>query len=120
MVVMKMTYFEHIPDTCDNCIYYSCKPHPYKGWSDVCELCGCCMDDDQEDDWIYDGDSRPKDCPLMEIQTGTEPQTGHWIIMSGRNIKCSECGRITSTESPDTYNFCMACGVPMSEEVTYE
>ena len=76
---MKMTYFEHIPDTCDNCIYYSCKPHPYKGWSDVCELCGCCMDDDQEDDWIYDGDSRPKNCPLMEIQTGAEPQTGHWV-----------------------------------------
>ena len=77
MVVMKMTHFEHIPDTCDDCIYYSCKPHPYKGWSDGCELCGHCMDDDQEDDWIYDGDNRPKNCPLMEIPTEAESEENH-------------------------------------------
>ena len=81
-----------LPETCDDCIYYGCKPHPYKGWSDGCELCGHCMDDDQEDDWIYDGDSRPKNCPLMEIPKEKEmpwylsifntellKQKGHWI-----------------------------------------
>lgn len=53
MVAMKMTHMKSLPETCDDCIYYGCKPHPYKGWSDGCELCGHCMDDDQEDDWIY-------------------------------------------------------------------
>lgn len=85
MVVMKMTHFKHIPDTCDDCIYYSCKPHPYKGWSDGCELCGHCMDDDQEDDWIYGGDSRPKNCPLLEIPTSSE-----------RDHKCHTCKHYTS------------------------
>ena len=77
MVVMKMTHMKCLPETCDDCIYYGCKPHPYKGWSEGCELCGHCMDDDQEDEWIYDGNSRPKNCPLMEIPTGSngvEPQ----------------------------------------------
>lgn len=41
--------------------------------------------------------------------------TGHWIIMGDRYIKCSECGHITKTESPDIYNFCMVCGAHMSE-----
>ncbi len=44
---------------------------------------------------------------------------GHWIIMGGRYIKCSECGHITKTESPDIYNFCMVCGIHMSENPTY-
>jgi len=74
MVVMKMTHMEKLPETCDDCPYYSCKPHPYKGWVDGCELCCQCMDDDQEDDWIYDGNSRPKNCPLMEISTGSESE----------------------------------------------
>ena len=26
-----------------------------------------CMDDDQPDEWIYDGNGRPKACPLMEV-----------------------------------------------------
>lgn len=68
MVVMKMTHMKHIPDTCDDCIYYGCKPHPYKGWSDSCELCMQCLDDDQEEYWIYDGNSRPKNCPLIEVE----------------------------------------------------
>lgn len=45
--------------------------------------------------------------------------TGHWIIMGDRYIKYSECGHITKTESPDIYNFCMVCGVKMSENTTY-
>ena len=40
---------------------------------------------------------------------------GHWIIMGDRYIKCSECGHITKTESPDIYHFCMVCGAKMSE-----
>ena len=28
----------------------------------------------QEDDWIYDGDSRPRNCPLMEIPTDSESE----------------------------------------------
>ena len=68
MVAMIMPHMGQIPDTCDDCIYYGCKPHPYKGWTDCCELCMQCMDDDQEDDWIYDGNSRPKNCPLIDIK----------------------------------------------------
>jgi DNA-directed RNA polymerase subunit RPC12/RpoP len=45
--------------------------------------------------------------------------TGHWIIMGDRYIKCSECGHVTKTESPDIYNFCMVCGTKMSENPTY-
>ena len=77
---MKMTYMKHIPEYCDNCIYYGCKPHPYKGWSDICELCGQCMDDDQAEDWIYDGNGRPKNCPLMEVdesQVESEYETSY-------------------------------------------
>ena len=40
---------------------------------------------------------------------------GHWIIMGDRYIKCSKCGHITKTESPDIYNFCMVCGAKMTE-----
>ena len=67
MIVIK-TNIKELPKYCDDCIYYSCRPHPYKGWSDSCELCSQCMDDDQEDDWIYDGNGRPKKCPLFEVE----------------------------------------------------
>lgn len=73
MVVMKMTYMKHIPEYCEECPYYSCKPHPYKGWTDGCELCMQCLDDDQEEGWIYNGNGRPENCPLMEVD---EPQEG--------------------------------------------
>lgn len=64
---MKMVHMKHIPECCDDCIYYGCKPHPYKGWTDSCELCMQCLDDDQEKGWIYDGNGRPTNCPLMEV-----------------------------------------------------
>ena len=56
----------------------------------------------------------------IEDMASVKPQepTGHWIIMGDRYIKCSECGHITKTESPDIYNFCMVCGANMSEEPT--
>ena len=65
MVVMKIDI--KMPEYCDDCIYYSCRPHPYKGWSDTCELCTHTMDED-DGDWCYDGNSRPKMCPLMELK----------------------------------------------------
>ena len=68
MIVMKMPVIGKIPEGCDDCFYYYCKPHPYKGWTQGCELCNQCTDDDQEEGWIYDGDSRPKKCPLMEVE----------------------------------------------------
>lgn len=68
MVVIK-TSLRKLPKYCDDCIYYECRPHPYKGWSDSCGLCVQCLDDDNGDEeWIYDGDSRPKKCPLMEVK----------------------------------------------------
>lgn len=55
------------------------------------------------------------DCVRVAIQALEQEPAGHWIIMSDRYIKCSECGHITKTESPDIYNFCMVCGANMSE-----
>ena len=58
-------------------------------------------------------------CDYKEWLKGeVKPQTGHWIIMGDRYIKCSECGHITKTESPDIYHFCMVCGARMSENPT--
>lgn len=54
----------------------------------------------------------------QRIANGTPLPKGHWIIMGDRYIKCSECGHITKTESPDIYNFCMVCGANMSENPT--
>ncbi|MBP5422490.1 MAG: hypothetical protein J6Y78_08635 [Paludibacteraceae bacterium] len=74
MVVIK-TNMRNLPEYCDDCIYYSCRPHPYKGWSDSCDLCSQCMDDDQVREWVYDGNGRPENCPLMEIgetENGTD------------------------------------------------
>jgi len=63
------TSMKSLPEYCDDCIYYGCKPHPYKGWSNSCELCTQCLDDDNGDEnWIYDGNGRPNNCPLIEIK----------------------------------------------------
>lgn len=66
MIAIK-TNIEKMPEYCDNCRWYGCKPHPMKGWSVICELMNQCLDDDQEEGWIYDGNGRPKNCPLMEV-----------------------------------------------------
>jgi hypothetical protein len=66
MVVIK-TMMKDLPDDCSYCQWFGCRPHPAKGWSDLCELESHCLDDDQEEDWIYTGDGRVKACPLMEV-----------------------------------------------------
>ena len=71
MIVIK-TDIKRMPEYCDACIWHGSRPHPNKGWTELCELMGRCMDDDQDDEWIYDGDSRPKACPLVEIDEGGE------------------------------------------------
>lgn len=69
MIAIK-TNIKEMPKHCDDCIWYGTRPHPFKGWTDECELMSQCMDDDQEDGWIYGGNNRPKNCPLIEILGG--------------------------------------------------
>ena len=90
MIAIKTT-MEYMPSDCDYCRWFGTRPHPYKGWTDICELMGHCMDDDQPEEWIYSGDSRPKACPLVEIAEQTEPQKS-----------CSTCGYSPQTPSCDT------------------
>ena len=66
MVVIK-TSLQNMPDYCDECQWYGSRPHPFKGWSEGCELMGHCMDDDQTEEWVYDGNGRPKACPLVNV-----------------------------------------------------
>ena len=66
MVVIK-TSIKELPKYCDDCTWYSCVPHPYKGWSEGCRLMEHCMDDDQPEEWIYDGNGRPAACPLIDV-----------------------------------------------------
>lgn len=73
MIAIKSDAMKRMPKYCDDCIWYGTRPHPHKGWTDICELMGHCMDDDQEEEWIYDGNGRPKACPLIEV--ADTPQT---------------------------------------------
>ena len=68
MIVIKSEAMKEMPRYCDDCVWYSTRPHPHKGWSDCCELTNHCLDDDQTEEWIYDGGGRPKACPLMEVE----------------------------------------------------
>ena len=61
------TDMREMPSCCDICQWYGSRPHPYKGWTNTCELMSHCMDDDQPDEWIYDGNGRPAACPLIEV-----------------------------------------------------
>ena len=71
MLAIKTTAMKKMPDYCDECIWYDSIPHPHKGWACICDLMGHCMDDDQPEEWIYGGDSRPDACPLIEIPEET-------------------------------------------------
>lgn len=75
MIAIKSDAMKTMPEYCDDCIWYGTRPHPHKGWIDICELMAHCMDDDQDEEWIYDGNGRPKACPLVEIIEQTEPKT---------------------------------------------
>ena len=66
MVAIK-TNLEKLPRYCEECQWYASRPHPYKGWTEICELMCKCMDDDRAEEWIYDGNGRPKACPLIDI-----------------------------------------------------
>lgn len=71
MIAIK-TNIKEMPEYCGDCRWHGCSPHPMKGWSDFCELMNQCLDDDQEEGWIYDGNDRPKNCPLMEVNTDAD------------------------------------------------
>ena len=71
MIAIKITAMKEMPDGCDGCSWYGCRPHPAKGWTELCELMCHCMDDDQPEEWIYDGDSRPQACPLIDLPEGS-------------------------------------------------
>jgi hypothetical protein len=67
MVVIK-TSLKKLPEYCEECDWYTCRPHPHRGWTEICELECHCMDDNQPEEWIYDGNGRPKKCPLIEVE----------------------------------------------------
>ena len=67
MIAIKSAVMKKMPEYCDACFWHKCKPHPHKGWIDICELMSHCMDDDEPEEWIYDGNGRPKACPLIEV-----------------------------------------------------
>lgn len=67
MFVVIKTGLKELPEYCDECIYYECKPHPIKGWSEHCGLFYESLDeDDCKEGWHYDGDTRPAKCPLVK------------------------------------------------------
>lgn len=68
MIAIKSTAMKELPEVCEYCFWYECRPHPAKGWTDICGLMAHCMDDSEPEEWIYDCNSRPKACPLIEIQ----------------------------------------------------
>ena len=68
MLAIKITAMVKMPDSCDTCIWFGTRPHPHKGWTELCELEGHCLDYDQPEEWIYDGNGRIQACPLIEIQ----------------------------------------------------
>lgn len=73
VLAIKISYMKQMPECCEYCLHMECKPHPYKGWTDICGLCSQHMDDDAPEEWHYDGNGRPKACPLVEI---TDSQDG--------------------------------------------
>lgn len=81
MIAIKTEVMSKMPKYCDDCIWMFTRPHPHKGWTDGCELMNHCIDDDQPKEWVYDGNSRPKACPLInvdETKEGLEPKKGEW------------------------------------------
>ena len=71
MIAIKTT-LKQMPEYCDDCQWYTLRPHPYRGWTELCELMSHCMDDDQPKEWIYDGNGRPEACPLIDTDEREE------------------------------------------------
>lgn len=67
MIAIKCTAMNGLPECCDDCTWFATRPYPFKGWTDGCELMNHCLDDDQPEEWIYDGEKRPTACPLVEL-----------------------------------------------------
>lgn len=126
MIAIKYTGMDQIPGYCDDCLYYECRPHPYKGYSEACALTMEKMDDDAPEGWIYDGNGRPKNCPLIDAR---ENVRGRWVPgketakeMCGSVVVsihydgwyCSECGY--RFEGQPLWNFCPNCGADMRKE----
>lgn len=68
MVVIKVPHMKYIPECCNECIYNATRSDSYKEWPDHCELCTHSIDDDQDEDWVYGGNNKPKNCPLVEAK----------------------------------------------------
>lgn len=94
MSVAIKTNIKQMPEYCDDCRWFGTRPHPYKGWSDLCELMNQCMDDDQPKEWIYDGNGRPQACPLIEVAEQTEPIPRDDHVETGNDhleARCLNC-----------------------------
>lgn len=66
--------------------------------------------------WYLDTDTRPYNCPLVEVPSvDTERKTGKWIRRpeweedGGFSYECDQCGMGSDVD----YNFCMRCGAKM-------
>lgn len=93
MIAIK-TSLNMMPEYCDSCQWYECRPHPMRGWSEGCGLMNQCMDDDQPDEWIYDGNGRPKACPLITIPSE------HGRLIDADEI-VNDCEKYIKTLNPD-------------------
>ena len=62
------TTMKQMPKCCDDCECYITRTHPHKGWTNICGITSQCVDDDALVEWIYDGNGRPKACPLIEVE----------------------------------------------------
>ena len=58
-----------------------------------------CTDDDQPEEWRYDGNSRPKACPLIEIKGDEEQKQQEKEIF--KHIVVHTCGGCKWAEIPE-------------------
>lgn len=123
MIAIKSDAMKQMPEYCDDCVWYGSRPHPCKGWTELCELMGHCMDDDQEEEWIYDGNSRPKACPLLEVDD--IPQTACDNCAENGSYKCTKCDGemyyrdVSHTDCDTCRHYKLACEL-FSEICKYE
>ena len=75
MVVIR-TGIKDFPEYCEQCKYYYIRVHENGRYSDICELSGERIDADgcKDGGWRYDGEKKPDNCPLMEVEDGTREE----------------------------------------------